>query len=166
MHQRGNGTSPNINGLVKQLDDPTNPTDVAGFDAFVAAFAGAIDGLWASTMRDIAIVANVAAYKLSAKNVPGPRDRLRPAGRRLARRREFRRLRADAHRRLVDEQAEARALLRAPARGETRQQRSKHRHEPAHRRLKQAPYTTKAGPVRPAPDNRKPRPDHHHPRRV
>ena len=75
----GNSTSPNIIGLVKQLDDPTNPTAVAGFDAFVAALAGAIDGLWASTMRDIAIVGNVAAYKLSAKTF---RDRVIDTGQR------------------------------------------------------------------------------------
>ena len=75
----GSGVAPNINGLIKQLDDPTNPTAIAGFDAFVAAFANKIDGLWASTMRDIAIVANVAAYKLSAKTF---RDRVIDTGQR------------------------------------------------------------------------------------
>ena len=33
----------------------------------MAAFADQIDGLWASTMREISIVGNVDAYKLSAK---------------------------------------------------------------------------------------------------
>ena len=63
----GNGTAPNVNGLIAQLTDPTDPTAVADFDAFLEAFADQIDGLWASTMRNVSIVANVDAYKLSAK---------------------------------------------------------------------------------------------------
>ena len=63
----GNGTPPNVEGLINQLTDPTNPTVVAAFDDFVAAFADSIDGLWASTPREVSIVANVAAFKLSAK---------------------------------------------------------------------------------------------------
>ena len=63
----GNGTSPNVEGLIDQLTDPTNPTDTVDFDAFVAAFANALDGLWASEVGEVSIVANVDAYKLSAK---------------------------------------------------------------------------------------------------
>ena len=40
----GNGTAPNLDGLINQLTDPTDPTGVATFDTFVAAFADAIDG--------------------------------------------------------------------------------------------------------------------------
>lgn len=75
----GNGAAPNVEGLIKQLPDPTNPTTAAGFDDFVTAFADQIDGLWASTMREIAIVANVDAYKLSAKKF---RDRVIDTGQR------------------------------------------------------------------------------------
>ena len=63
----GNGTSPNVQGLIDQLTDPTNPSDAATFDLFVAAFADAIDGLWAATPGEVGIVANVDAFKLSAK---------------------------------------------------------------------------------------------------
>ena len=63
----GDGQAPNVAGLVGQLTAPTAPTEVAGFDAFVSAFADQIDGLWASTMRDVSMVANVDAYKRSAK---------------------------------------------------------------------------------------------------
>ena len=63
----GNGTSPNIEGLVSQLTDPTDPTAIVDFDAYVAAFADAVDGLWASKPSEVGIVANVDAYKLSAK---------------------------------------------------------------------------------------------------
>ena len=63
----GNGTAPNVNGLINQLTDPTDPGSVSSFDDFVAVFADALDGLWASTPREVAIVANVDAFKLSAK---------------------------------------------------------------------------------------------------
>ena len=75
----GDGVAPNIDGLVNQLTDPTNPTAIAGFDAFVAAFADQIDGLWAGTMREVSIIAAVDAYKLSARLF---RDRVIDAGNR------------------------------------------------------------------------------------
>ena len=63
----GSGTAPAVNGLIAQLTDPSNPTAIAKFDDFVGAFANAIDGLWASQLSEVAIVANVDAYRLSAK---------------------------------------------------------------------------------------------------
>ena len=67
----GNGTSPNIAGLIDQLTDPTNPTAVMTFDAWVEAFADQIEGLWASQMSDVRMVVNVDAYKLAAKTFRG-----------------------------------------------------------------------------------------------
>ena len=67
----GNGTSPNVNGIINQLTDPTDPTAIADFDAFVTAFADQLDGLWASELSHVAIVANVDAYKLAAKTFRG-----------------------------------------------------------------------------------------------
>ena len=75
----GNGSGVNVNGLINQLDDPTDPTVVADFDAFVAAFADALDGLWASMVSEVSILANVDAYKLSAKTF---RDRIIDQGQR------------------------------------------------------------------------------------
>ena len=75
----GNGTAPNINGLINQLTDPANPTAVAAFDDFVAAFADQIDGLWAAMVSQVSIVANVDAYKLAAKTF---RDRIIDTGQR------------------------------------------------------------------------------------
>ena len=63
----GNGTASNVNGLIKQLTDPANPTEIAGFDDYLQSFSDAIDGLWASELHEIAIVANVDAYKRSAR---------------------------------------------------------------------------------------------------
>ena len=48
--------------------NPSAPAaGVATFDSFVAAFAGGIDGLWASTIKEVAIVAGVETFQLSAK---------------------------------------------------------------------------------------------------
>ena len=63
----GDGSGNNLTGLIARLTDPTDPSAVAGFDDFVAAFAGGIDGLWASMLSEVAIVAGVDTFKLSAK---------------------------------------------------------------------------------------------------
>ena len=62
---RGDGVAPNVNGLVNQLTDPSDPTDLATFDLFLAAFAAAIDGRWAATLADVSVITNADAYKLS-----------------------------------------------------------------------------------------------------
>ena len=63
----GNGTAPNLAGILSRLTDPTAGSSVAAFDDFVAAFAGAIDGLWANTMQEVAMVVGVDTYQLAAK---------------------------------------------------------------------------------------------------
>ena len=64
----GDGSAPNVNGLINQLTDPTDPTEVATFDSFVSAFVDQVDGLWAMSGKDVAIVTNPDAWKLSAKS--------------------------------------------------------------------------------------------------
>ena len=69
----GNGTAPNLAGILQRLTDPTAaPTAVADFDAFVAAFAGGVDGLWANTVKEVAIVGGVETYRLSAATFRDP----------------------------------------------------------------------------------------------
>ena len=64
----GDGQAPNLSGIFKRLTDPDAPAaGVASFDTFVAAFAGGLDGLWANTVKDVAIVAGVDTYALSAQ---------------------------------------------------------------------------------------------------
>ena len=75
----GDGTAPNVRGLVKQLTDPDNPTAVATFDAFVASFSDQIDALWASRLKEVAIVTNAEVYKLACKTF---RDRVIDTGQR------------------------------------------------------------------------------------
>ena len=91
----GNGTAPNLAGMFQRLTNPSAPgATVAAFDDFVTAFAGGIDGLWANTIKEVAIVAGVDTYRRSAQTF---RDDRRPG------RQGFRRLRDDEFWRLVDE---------------------------------------------------------------
>ena len=62
----GDGSAPNVNGLVNQLTNPADPTEVAGFDDYLAAFSNQIDGLWASMLSEVSLITNADAYKLSA----------------------------------------------------------------------------------------------------
>ena len=64
----GDGQAPNLAGLFHRLTDPTAaPSAIADFDAFAAAHAGGVDGLWANGIGDVSIVVGPAAYQLAAK---------------------------------------------------------------------------------------------------
>ena len=67
----GNGTSPNVEGLLDQLNDPTNPSDTATYDLFVAGAMEGVDGLWAKTLRDVQLIVNPATYQLSGTKFRG-----------------------------------------------------------------------------------------------
>ena len=64
----GDGVAPNLEGIFQGLTDPTAaPATVADFDAFAAAHAGGIDGLWSGTLKDVSIVCGPATMALSAR---------------------------------------------------------------------------------------------------
>ena len=64
----GDDTNDDLIGIFERLTNPQPPgAAVAAFDDFVAAFAGGVDGLWASMMSEVAIVAGVDTYRLSAR---------------------------------------------------------------------------------------------------
>ena len=63
----GDGVAPNLTGIFQRLTDPSDPTSVSDFDAFAAAHAGGIDGLWSLTLRDVSIVCGPSTYELSAR---------------------------------------------------------------------------------------------------
>ena len=64
----GNGAAPNLTGILERLSAPTAPgAAVAVFDDFVGRFTAGIDGLWANTMKEVAIVVGPDAYKVAAK---------------------------------------------------------------------------------------------------
>ena len=62
----GDGTNANPQGLLSQLDDPTDPTTAIDFDGFVGLAAGAIDGgPWAETMMDVRTLVNAETMRLA-----------------------------------------------------------------------------------------------------
>ena len=64
----GDGVAPNLAGVFERLTPPTAaPAVVADFDAFAAAHAGGVDGLWAGTLQDVCIIVGPATYVLSAR---------------------------------------------------------------------------------------------------
>ena len=64
----GDGSNDDLLGIFSRLTDPTDtPSTVAAFDDFVSKFTVGIDGLWASMMDQVSIVAGVDTYRLSAK---------------------------------------------------------------------------------------------------
>ena len=67
----GDNSAPNINGLINQLTNPANPTAVILFDTYLKSFSNQIDGLWAARIKDVMIVANVAAYRLACQTFRG-----------------------------------------------------------------------------------------------
>ena len=63
----GDGTAPNLAGLFHRLTTPTDPTGAAtNFDGFAAVHAAGVDGLWANTLKDVAIVVGPATYVLAS----------------------------------------------------------------------------------------------------
>ena len=69
----GDGQNDDLNGFFQRLTDPSgSPSAVATFDDFVGTFADGIDGLWATMMSEVSIVAGVDTYKLSAKTFRDP----------------------------------------------------------------------------------------------
>ena len=58
----GDGTAPNLAGVFQRLTGP-GATAVADFDAYAAAHAGGVDGLWAGTIKDVSIVVGPETYQ-------------------------------------------------------------------------------------------------------
>ena len=64
----GDGQNNKISGIFQRLTDPSAPgATVADFDDFVSEFVDGIDGLWANTTKDVAMVVGVDTYKVAAK---------------------------------------------------------------------------------------------------
>ena len=67
----GDGTAPNVEGLIDQLTAATAQGTLNTFALFLASLASAIDGLWATRLSEVAVVTNADAYKLSAVQFRG-----------------------------------------------------------------------------------------------
>ena len=76
----GDGNAPNLAGILTRLGNPTAAgAAVSTFDDFVAIFAAGVDGLWANTMKEVAVVCGVDTYRVAAKAF---RDRVIDTGQR------------------------------------------------------------------------------------
>ena len=96
----GDGSAPNLAGIFNRLTAPTAaPSAVSDFDAFAAAHAGGIDGLWAGTLKDVGIVVGAGNDVLGGPDLPNRGE--------LQGRDERQRLCGGEHGRLVDQQADA-----------------------------------------------------------
>ena len=68
INGEGGNSGADLVGIFQRLTDPSAaPSAVADFDAFAAAHAGGIDGLWANMLKDVAIVCGPATMGLSAR---------------------------------------------------------------------------------------------------
>ena len=62
----GDGSSPNISGLFKQLTDASAPAaGVEDFDRMLAIAVSGIDGLWANELSHIGLLVGVDTYRLA-----------------------------------------------------------------------------------------------------
>ena len=62
----GNGTAPNITGLLMQLDDPTAPTDTVTWDSFLSTITAYAGSKYADELSDLMVIVPPDAYRLSA----------------------------------------------------------------------------------------------------
>ena len=64
----GAGANDDLIGIFHRLTDPAAaPAAVSDFDAFAAAHAGGIDGLWSNTLKDVSIVCGPSTMSLAAR---------------------------------------------------------------------------------------------------
>ena len=68
----GDGANDDLTGIFERLTDPGAPAaNVETWTRFLAIQSGGIDGLWATELEHIAIVAGVDTYRLSAATFQG-----------------------------------------------------------------------------------------------
>ncbi|MYG65764.1 MAG: phage major capsid protein [Gammaproteobacteria bacterium] len=72
----GDGTAPNISGMLHQLTDDADPTAAITFSAFVSDMAGLLDGKWASKLSELRMVTNQTVMgKLAGTLMDGVGDK-------------------------------------------------------------------------------------------
>ena len=70
----GDGTAPNVQGLIGRLTDPTDPTDVAGWLDFARLPSDHVDGLWATMESQVMLLVNPETYRLAARTFRMPEE--------------------------------------------------------------------------------------------
>ena len=56
------GASPDLPGLITTLANPTDPSAVATYGSAASTLAGAVDGFYAHTMKDLRVLAGASTY--------------------------------------------------------------------------------------------------------
>ena len=59
----GDGSSPNVNGLLNRLTDPSNPSGESDFAGYVSEISGGIDGKTATTEGDLRLLVGPDTWK-------------------------------------------------------------------------------------------------------
>ena len=103
----GGNSGADLNGILAALTAPADPTAVADFNAFASAHAGGVDGLWANTIK--------GRFNRRRRGDLPARVAHLPERHQLPGRVVGRCLRDGEHRRILDQQADARRGLRHPA---------------------------------------------------
>ena len=67
LNGTGGNSGADLVGLFFRLTNPDDPIVIADFDAFAAAHASGIDGLWAKGLTDVSILCGPATMGLSAR---------------------------------------------------------------------------------------------------
>ena len=69
----GNGTAPNLSGLLHQLTAPgSNPSAVVTWTSASELIAAFVDGLWAMSLRELSVICGVASYRKLAATFQTP----------------------------------------------------------------------------------------------
>ena len=68
----GDGTAPNVQGLIGRLTDPTDPSAVATWADFARLPGDHVDGLWASEEGQVALLVNTDSYRLATRTFRQP----------------------------------------------------------------------------------------------
>ena len=68
----GDGMAPNLTGIFQRLTNPTAPAaGVIDWVGYIKQHAAGVEGLWATTMKDVSIVVNPETYVLAAGTFQG-----------------------------------------------------------------------------------------------
>ena len=63
----GDGQAPNLAGIFSRLTAPSDPGVTTDFDYVASIHAGGVDGLWATTLKDVAVLVGPATYQVASR---------------------------------------------------------------------------------------------------
>ena len=72
---QGDGTGDNLSGLLSLLANPADPTSVPDWEDWAEQQAALVDGLWATTLKEVAMLVGPATYRKAAATFQGTTDK-------------------------------------------------------------------------------------------